>query len=136
MINENLKLWISENYPLMNNDVADLGELDFTDMDKFADWLEKKYKSDSILMEAESITNGERGVDYGDPVESFSKIAQMASIMSRKYISPIDCCNIQIALKLVRESVTPKRDNLVDAVGYIKLLNVVKTKLEKLEMLK
>lgn len=37
-MNTKLKQWVNENYPLMQNEI-DYVELDYNDMDKFADWL-------------------------------------------------------------------------------------------------
>lgn len=80
----------------------------------------------SILAEAEDIVNGSRQSDYGDARESFSRIATIASLMTRKKLSPEDCCAVMMAVKLVRESFNHKRDNLVDLCGYAELMNRLK----------
>ena len=73
----------------------------------------------SILEEAIEILNGSRQCDYGDPVESFKRIAQMANLMSNSNdFTPIKCCIVLMATKLTRESKVHKRDNLVDLAGY------------------
>lgn len=73
----------------------------------------------SILEEAIEILNGSRQCDYGDPVESFKRIAQMANLMSNSNdFTPVKCCIVLMATKLTRESKVHKRDNLVDLVGY------------------
>ena len=73
----------------------------------------------SILEEAIEIVNGSRRTDYGDPVESFKRIAQMANLMSNSNdFTPIKCCIVLMATKLTRESKVHKRDNLVDLAGY------------------
>ena len=78
----------------------------------------------NILVIADSITsNGRKSDDYGKPEQSFGKIAEIASILSNKDLSIQDCINVMISLKLVRESVNHKEDNLVDAVGYLRILN-------------
>ena len=40
-----------------------------------------------------------------------------------KELTDIDCAKVLIAVKLVRESYKHKEDNLIDACGYLKLLN-------------
>lgn len=80
----------------------------------------------SILSEAEEIVNGSRHSDYGDPVESFERIAKTASMIAGKDLFPEDCCAVMMAVKLVRESFNHKRDNLVDLCGYAELMNRLK----------
>lgn len=77
----------------------------------------------SILAEAEKIVNGQRNTDYGTATESFGRIADVASIITGKTLTPEDCCKVLMAVKMVRESFTHKRDNLVDLCGYAELLN-------------
>ena len=80
----------------------------------------------TILDEAKAIVEGSRQSDYGDPVESFDKIAKVASMITGGDLTPKDCCAVMIAVKLVRESFAHKRDNLVDLCGYADLLNRLK----------
>lgn len=77
----------------------------------------------SILLEAERILTGERDTDYGDPVENFSRIAEIASLLSGEKLTPETCVTVMIAVKLSREQYKHKRDNLVDLVAYIEILN-------------
>ena len=78
----------------------------------------------SILEEAIEILNGSRQCDYGDPVESFKRIAQMANLMSNSNdFTPVKCCIVLMATKLTRESYKHKRDNLVDLCGYTEIMN-------------
>lgn len=77
----------------------------------------------SILKKAEEIVNGSRKQDYGSATESFSKIATIASIITGKTLTPQDCCKVLIAVKLTRESFKHQEDNLLDACGYLELLN-------------
>ena len=81
-----------------------------------------KGSEQSILTEAESIVNGSRNSDYGG-TEGIERIAQVASTLTNKNITAKDIALIMISLKLVRESFNHKRDNLVDACGYMELLN-------------
>lgn len=80
----------------------------------------------SILDEAKAIVEGSRQSDYGDPVESFERIAKTASMITGKDLSPKECCAVLMAVKLVRESFAHKRDNLVDLCGYAHILNEIR----------
>lgn len=91
-------------------------------------WLvseDKPAPSDSILKEAARIRGGERNADYGDAVESFEKIARLANEMTGLSLTPAQCCKVMMAVKLVRESYSHKRDNLVDLCGYTDILNLI-----------
>lgn len=87
---------------------------------------EIKTENKSILSEAEEIVNGSRHSDYGDPVESFERIAKTASMIAGRDLSPNECCAVLMAVKLVRESFAHKRDNLIDLCGYAYIMNEIK----------
>jgi hypothetical protein len=80
-----------------------------------------KSETESILSEAERIVNGERQVDYSDPVKNFKRIAEIASAIMAKDITAEECCIVMIAVKLARENYKHKRDNLVDLAGYVEI---------------
>ena len=86
----------------------------------------KRKETKSILEEAIEIVNGSRKTDYGDPVESFKRIAQMANLMSNSNdFTPVKCCIVLMATKLTRESNAHKRDNIVDLAGYGYIVQVL-----------
>lgn len=96
----------------------------------------------SVLMEAESIINGQRRQDYGSVTESFSNVAslwteylerhaQTAIASARaKYqrndampitvisLSPEDVANLMILMKVSRAQNGFHRDSYVDIAGY------------------
>ena len=76
----------------------------------------------SILDEAKEVINGERQNHYGDPEDSFALIAEYWSIYLEKNITPQDVAMMMVLFKLARESHQHKRDNLVDAAGYLGIL--------------
>lgn len=82
-------------------------------------------ESKSILKEAEEIRKGSRNSDYGDAVDNFNRIAQMASLMTGTELTPRQCVAVHIATKLSRESYRHKRDNLVDLCGYADIMQEV-----------
>lgn len=87
------------------------------EFDKLNDALQR---DKSILTEADNIVNN-RTRGYEDALSSFENISQIASAIRRKELTPRDCAAILIALKLSREQFSHKRDNNVDAVGYIQI---------------
>jgi hypothetical protein len=85
-----------------------------------------KSETESILSEAERIVNGERQVDYSDPVKNFKRIAEIASAILKKELTSEDCAVVLMAVKLARENFKHKRDNLVDLAGYVEILHRIK----------
>ena len=80
----------------------------------------------NILREADRIINQrseEKERQYGPMSETNRRAAVIASVMSNKEIDVVDLYNMQIALKLARESWSHKEDNLLDAVAYLGGLN-------------
>jgi len=84
----------------------------------------------SICQEADSIVNGPRKKAYGDYALNLARISELTMLMMndvekeylRKGEIPITVVSkILIALKLAREANSHKRDNLVDACGYLQL---------------
>lgn len=74
----------------------------------------------NILKEADKIVN-DRSRGYEPPESSFKSISQIASAIRRKDITPRDVTAVLIALKLSREQYAHKRDNNVDAAGYMQI---------------
>ena len=83
--------------------------------------------TESILSMAEKIIYADKPSQYGDVKESYNKIASIATKMINKdlHLTAKDCLKVMIAVKLVRESYKHKRDNLIDAAGYLGLLDEV-----------
>ena len=79
----------------------------------------------SVLKEADGLVNGDRQASYGHPHTDYTCTADMWSAMIlRRYgvdipLTPDFACLMMVAVKLSRECGKPKRDNLVDAAGYI-----------------
>lgn len=78
-----------------------------------------------ILEEASSIVNKGIRNEYPEPVENFKIISEIASSIGNKFLSPIDCVNVLISVKLSREKYSHKRDNLVDLSGYAEIKNMI-----------
>jgi hypothetical protein len=88
---------------------------------------EKKKMRGKILDEVREIINGERQDQYGDPEDSFSTICALWNvILYPTQIIPKDVCMMMALFKIGREIHQHKRDNLIDAIGYLALADEVK----------
>jgi len=89
----------------------------------------------SILTEADEIAGESRSRDYGHPYENHRRIAAIWSIQMegvlRRPLLPREVALMMIGLKLAREINSPKRDNLIDAAGYIKCVDMIDEHVEK-----
>lgn len=88
-----------------------------------------KAKDDSsILTEAQDIIWGDREQTYGKPDVNLKRIATLwnaylyAKHGGDRVITPEDVCWMMVLLKASRQMNAPKRDNLVDAAGYVGLI--------------
>jgi hypothetical protein len=79
----------------------------------------------TVAQEAMQLIYGDREDDYGHPRQSFTRIAAMwTALLGHKlddgeFVSPEDVARLMAAFKLARDVHAPKRDNRVDAVGYM-----------------
>lgn len=84
-----------------------------------------------VLLEADTLINGERLKRYGDPKLGFQHIAEQWTlfIMQRHRvdieITPEDVCWMMADLKKVRQYAGADQDNIRDAAGYIGLIEKV-----------
>jgi Domain of unknown function (DUF6378) len=89
--------------------------------------------NESILDEAKRIVHGERGENYGHPFEDFSRTAKIWSAILGIKITPEQVALCMVGLKISREINRPKRDNIVDGVGYFETLEMVKKERDRRE---
>lgn len=90
----------------------------------------------NVLQEAESIIYGDREETYGEPDKNLRHIAEQWTLyLSQKYgftvenslaITPEDVCYMMADLKKCRQMNCPKRDNVVDGIGYLALTERLK----------
>lgn len=72
-----------------------------------------------ILATAESLVNGDRNVDYGDPNDDFKRTANMWEAYLGVAIDSYDVAAMMAMLKISRIRWSPtKKDNWVDLAGY------------------
>ncbi len=88
--------------------------------------------ADEVIAEAVRVTSSERGIDYDAPEDNFARIAAVWNALLEEALDPLvgvitagDVARMMIAVKLVRDAHTPKRDNRVDLVGYTRCLERV-----------
>lgn len=82
-------------------------------------------KQGSILTEADTIINGPRRDAYGSVERSFGKVAATWTGILGTEVTPQHVALCMIALKLHREANKSARDNRVDMVGYVALLDQI-----------
>lgn len=84
---------------------------------------------ETILQEAQRLVHGNRGADYGHPIEDYERTGRMwGAILGIPDIDPRICCLMMVAVKLSREVNKHKRDNLTDAAGYSECAQMVADK--------
>lgn len=88
-------------------------------------WLGKEVEyetqpAEDVLDEAYRITSGDRNAQYGDPNQDFKRTAGMWSAYLEAEVKPHDVAWMMSMLKASRNRHQCKRDNYVDAAGYIR----------------
>lgn len=79
----------------------------------------------AIIAEAVEITAHDRNDAYSPPEDNFANIALAWTALLRARgiitdaLTPGDVARMMTALKLVRDGNAPRRDNRVDALGYV-----------------
>lgn len=79
----------------------------------------------NIATEAAKLVCGDRNDSYGDPADDYAGTAKVWSgLLIQKLkpgveITPREAILMMAALKIRREVTKPKRDNRVDAIGYM-----------------
>ena len=89
--------------------------------------------SSTVLLDrAKGIVIGARQAAYGSPERNLTRIGQAwGALLSLPPISPRKVGLMMITLKCIRDSFTPKEDNLVDIYGYANLIEQLKSTEER-----
>lgn len=78
-------------------------------------------ESETVLQEADRITNQQRRDKYGPPAVDFAKVQGMAkALWGRGPEDEAEHALYMVFVKLAREQHSHQRDNIVDAIGYLK----------------
>lgn len=81
---------------------------------------------DTLLTEAYQLVTGDRQKAYDHPARNFDRIARLWSVALDKDITAEDVAVCMVLVKIARQVHSPKRDNLVDAIGYLLTLEAVR----------
>lgn len=96
--------------------------------------------AETILEEAQRLVHGNRGADYGHPIEDYSRTGRIwgaiidgwlrtqpgfENIPTVPDVDPRIGCVMMVAVKLSREVNKHKRDNMTDAAGYAECAQMV-----------
>lgn len=73
---------------------------------------------ETILQEAQRLVHGDRGSDYGHPLDDFTRTVGAFNALTGHNLTPEEGTMFMMCVKLSREANRHKRDNLVDAAGY------------------
>lgn len=73
----------------------------------------------TVLEEAEMLVNGDRAKEYGSVLDNFQDIAELWTVIIGAQVTPEQVALCMVQLKIARQLYKPKRDNLVDAAGYL-----------------
>jgi hypothetical protein len=99
-----------------------------------AQWLSKpirlypsmvKLEKEDVCDVAKRLTSYDRQLDYGSPIEDFTKQAKMWSVILNTNVTPQQIAMCMIAVKLCRLTNSPRhRDSAIDVVGYARCLDL------------
>lgn len=92
----------------------------------FGDYSEiTEHSGESVLQEAQRLVHGDRGDDYGSPLNDFSRTAKIWGAILGVTVEPEQVGLCMVGVKISRQCNRPKRDNLVDAAGYCETVSMV-----------
>jgi len=85
-------------------------------------------KGTDILLEAHALINGPRNETYGNVVDDYTKVIQIFEGLTGKRLSISDALLFMVSVKMARlrtnlDRNELHRDSLLDALGYLGLLN-------------
>ena len=99
-----------------------------------AQWLSKpirlypsmvKMEKEDVCDVAKRLTSYDRQLDYGSPIEDFTKQAKMWSVILNTNVTPQQIAMCMITVKLCRLTNSPRhRDSAIDVVGYARCLDL------------
>jgi hypothetical protein len=69
---------------------------------------------------------GPRQDNYDHPLDNFTRIAKLWSVILEKEVTPEQVGLCMVAVKISREIHRPHVDNLVDGAGYFETIHLLK----------
>jgi hypothetical protein len=105
--------------------------------DENLDLIEKKISDNetkSICEIAEHLVSFDRQASYGHPYDNFTDIGRVWGMqLGLPNIPPETVGLMMVGVKLSREKHQPKRDNLVDGVGFLKCVDLIHKRQKELQ---
>lgn len=98
---------------------------DALQMEEASDPVLENLRHETVLEEAQRLITGDRNSSYDHPLDNFSRIAAIWSVVLGREVTPEQVGLCMVGVKLARESYLPKRDNLVDGAGYFGTVQMV-----------
>lgn len=102
---------------------------------KLSDFEHLPNKAAAILLEASTLINGPRPEDYGDACQNFQNSADILRVLVRArygvdlvFTADFFALVMAAAVKVPREAHKHKHDSVLDAIGYLALLEKVGAK--------
>ena len=83
-------------------------------------------EKENILQEADRLTMGDRPDHYGHPADDYGRTARLWSEVLGMTVTPEQAILCMAMVKISRQINKPKRDNLVDACGYLRCIERLK----------
>jgi hypothetical protein len=88
--------------------------------------------AETILQEAQRLVHGDRGADYGHPIDDYTCTGRLFSAVISKWLGqyvpdmPAEICTLLMAqVKISRQLNKPKRDNMTDLAGYAECTQMI-----------
>lgn len=81
--------------------------------------------NETVLEEAQRIISNDRNRSYDHPLDNFSRIATIWSVILDIEVTPEQVGLCMAGLKLARQTFKHSRDNLVDGAGYLGTIDMV-----------
>ena len=79
----------------------------------------------SLAAEAVQLVGGDRNRAYAHPAINFQRIAKLWEPIFGCTVTPAQVAMAMVQVKISRELHVHKRDNIVDAIGYLLTLDAV-----------
>ena len=81
---------------------------------------------ETVLQEAQRLVHGDRGQDYGHPLDDFTRTGRIwGAILGIPDVAPELVGLCMVGVKISREVNAPKRDNRVDGPGYFETVDMI-----------